>query len=91
MKIIAFSRRFWILTTAIVVFFTLIFVGQNLLHAWRIKRQIAVLEKEEELYLKNIERDSALVNQLRYDDYLEEYAREQYGMQRKGEEVFIIR
>lgn len=88
---IEFSRRFWWITTGIVVLFTLVFVGQNLLHVLSLKRDIAKLEGEEEAYLEKIERDSTLVNQLRYDDYLEEYAREQFGMQRTEEEVFIIK
>lgn len=88
---IEFSRRFWWITTGIVVLFTLVFVGQNLLHVLSLKRDIAKLEGEEEDYLEKIERDSTLVNQLRYDDYLEEYAREQFGMQRTEEEVFIIK
>ena len=88
---IEFSRRFWWITTGIVVLFTLVFVGQNLLHVLSLKRDIAKLEGEEEDSLEKIERDSTLVNQLRYDDYLEEYAREQFGMQRTEEEVFIIK
>lgn len=88
---IELSRRFWWITTGIVVLFTLVFVGQNLLHVFSLKRDIAKLESEEEAYLEKIERDSTLVNQLRYDDYLEEYAREQFGMQRTEEEVFIIK
>lgn len=88
---IELSRRFWILSTGIVVLFMLVFVGQNLLHVWELKRDIARLEEEEEQYREKITRDSTLVEQLNYDDYLEEYAREQYGMQRKEEEVFIIR
>ena len=85
------SRRFWWIATGIVVLFTLVFVGQNLLHVLSLKRDITKLEDEEEAYLEKIERDSTLVNQLRYDDYLEEYAREQFGMRRSTEEVFIIK
>ena len=88
---IELSRRCWWIATGIVVLFTLVFVGQNLLHVLSLKRDIAKLESEEEAYLEKIERDSTLVNQLRYDDYLEEYAREQFGMQRTEEEVFIIK
>ena len=88
---IELSRRFWWIATGIVVLFTLVFVGQNLLHVLSLKRDITKLEDEEEAYLEKIERDSTLVNQLRYDDYLEEYAREQFGLRRSTEEVFIIK
>ncbi|MBR5464205.1 MAG: septum formation initiator family protein [Alistipes sp.] len=88
---VEFSRRFWIITTVIIVFFTLIFIGQNLLHALAIKRDIALLETEQQAYREKIERDSSLVEQLRYDDYLEEYAREQFHMQHPDETVYIIK
>ncbi len=88
---ISFSRRFWVITTLIVVLFTLFFVGQNLLHALELKGDIARLEEEQEAYQQKIERDSTLVEQLRHDDYLEEFAREQFHMQRPEEEVFIIK
>ena len=88
---ITFSRRFWVITTLIVVLFTLFFVGQNLLHALELKSDIARLEEEQEAYQQKIERDSTLVEQLRHNDYLEEFAREQFHMQRPDEEVFIIK
>ena len=87
---IAFGRRFWITTTAIIVLFTLFFVGRNLLHVLRIKGEIADLEREEEHYRTRITADSSLVEQLRYDDYLEAYAREQFHMQRRDEKVYIV-
>ena len=34
---------------------------------------------------------STLLERLRYDDYLEEYARENYHMQRSDEHVYIIK
>lgn len=87
---ISFGRRFWITTTAIIVLFTLFFVGRNLLHVLRIKGEIADLEREEEHYRTRITTDSTLVEQLRYDDYLEAYAREQFHMQRPEEKVYIV-
>ena len=87
---IAFGRRFWITTTAIIVLFTLFFVGRNLLHVRRIKGEIADLDREEEHYRTRITADSTLVEQLRYDDYLEAYAREQFRMQRRDEKDYIV-
>ena len=84
------GRRFWIVTTAIILVFTVLLVGRNLLHTVRIRRQIAVLEREKALYEERIARDSALLERLRYDDYLEEYAREHYHMQRRNEHVYIL-
>lgn len=56
----------------------------------KIKGQINALLREELFYRERIAQDSALVEQLRYDDYLEEYARENYHMQRRDEHVYIV-
>ena len=85
-----FGRRFWITTTVIIILFTLFFVGRNLLHAIGIKGEIAALEREKSDYRSRIEADSALVEQLRYDDYLEEFAREHFRMQHPQEKVYVI-
>ena len=84
------GRKFWIAATAIIVVLTLFVVGRNALHAVKIKGQNNALLREELFYRERIAQDSALVEQLRYDDYLEEYARENYHMQRRDEHVYIV-
>ena len=86
-----FGRRFWIVTTAIILVFTVFVIGRHVVHAVKIKRQINALEREREFYRARIEQDSTLLERLRYDDYLEEYARENYHMQRSDEHVYIIK
>lgn len=85
------GKRFWVVTTAIIVVFTVFVVGRNLLHAVGIKREIAALEDKRDFYRTRIAQDSALIEQLRFDDYLEAYAREHYRMQRRDEHVYIIK
>lgn len=85
------GKRFWIVTTAMILVFTVFVVGRNLLHAVGIKRDIAALEAECTKYRAQIAEDSTLIERLRYDDYLEEYAREHYHMQRRDERVFIMK
>lgn len=84
------SRPFWIVLTVVVAVFTAFVVGRNLLHIWKIKRQLALLDREARTYREQIEADSTLLERLRYDDCLEEYARERYHMQRPGEKVYIL-
>ena len=84
---IRLGRRFWIAVTAVIVVVTLFVVGRNALHAVKIKTQINSLMREEIYYRERIARDSALIEQLQYDDYLEEYARENYHMQRRNEQA----
>lgn len=85
------GKRFWTILTAGLFIFTTLIVGRNLLHAIKIKRQINALEREERYYRNRIAQDSTLVEHLRYDDYLEEYARENFHMQRRDEQVYILK
>ena len=65
---IRLGRRFWIAVTAVIVVVTLFVVGRNALHAVKIKTQINSLMREEIYYRERIARDSALIEQLQYDD-----------------------
>lgn len=76
--------------TAAIFVLTAIVVGRNALHGIRIKRQINALTRERASYRTRIEQDSTLLERLRYDDYLEEYAREHYRMQRRDEHIYIL-
>ena len=73
------DKRFWVVITCIIVVFTIFIVGRNLLHAIEIRKDIAILEQ-----------DSTLLEELKYDDNLEQFARERYRMQRRGEKVYIV-
>lgn len=87
---IQLGRKFWMAATAVIVVLTTVVVGRNALHAFKIKRQINALERERERCRARIAQDSALLERLRYDDCLEEYARENYRMQRRNEHVYIV-
>ncbi len=84
------GKKGWMAVTGIVLFLTALVAGRNLLHAIRTKREIRALEREKQSYLEKIEQDSTLVEQLQYDDSLEEYARERFRMQRRDEQVYIV-
>ncbi len=84
------GRRFWIVATAVILVVTLFVVGRNAVHAVKIKGQIRALNREKEAYREKIVQDSTLLERLRYDDYLEEYARERYRMQRRDEQVYML-
>ena len=87
---IQLGRRFWIVLTSVIVVFSLFVIGRNAIHAVKIKRQINALEHERSFYVEKIALDSALLEQLRFNDYLEAYAREHYHMQRRDEHVYIL-
>ncbi len=68
----------------------LIVIIQNVRHSISIGAQIRELNREAELYQEAITKDSLLLEKIKFDEGLEEYARENYFMQRKGERLFII-
>ena len=76
------GRKFWIAATAIIVVLTLFVVGRNALHAVKIKGQINAMLREELFYRERIAQDSALVEQLRYDDYLARFGSPLYPLGR---------
>ncbi len=84
------TKPLWLILTATAIGFTAYVVGRNLIHIWKTSRRLTTLREEGEKYRLQIEADSTLIEQLRYDDYLEEYARERFNMQRRGERVYII-
>ncbi|MFI3292351.1 MAG: septum formation initiator [Rikenellaceae bacterium] len=85
-----FIHRIIVSATALVMLFMLFIIGRNMIHAMSIRGDIAVLEDEAEFYQSHITADSTLLEDLKYDDKLEKYAREHYRLQRRGERVFIM-
>ena len=83
--------NFWSGATLLIIVLTGWGAGSSLIHTLKLRRQIRVLEREKALYEEKIARDSALIEQLKQDDFLEQYAREHFHMQRKGEKVYIIK
>ncbi|MEG1404996.1 MAG: septum formation initiator family protein [Alistipes sp.] len=86
-----FGRKSWIVATIVILIFTVFVVGRNLLQAVKRRREIGVLEQERDRYQQRIDQDSTLIEHLKYDDYLEEYARENFHMQRADEHVYIVK
>ena len=84
------GKKFWIGATLLIVILTLSVVGRNVVHAIRIKRQINALEREKAAYQARIAEDSTLLEHLRYDEYLEESAREQYRLQYADDRVYLL-
>ncbi len=84
------GERFWITLTTVIILFTLFIIGRNLVTVVKVYHRIHLLEREKELYEKRIAEDSTLLEKLQYDEYLEQYAREHYHMQRRNEDVYIM-
>lgn len=79
-----------LLITIAVIAFTLFVIGRTCLTIIRTYAAIHRLEAERDGYLQSIAEDSTLIKHLQYDEYLEQYAREHYHMQRRNDHVYII-
>ncbi len=83
-------HRMIVAITAMIMLFMLFVIGRNMIHALSIRGDISALEYEAEFYRDHIQSDSTLLEELKFDDKLEKYAREHYRMQRRGERVYVI-
>ena len=73
----------WRLLTAAVFLFMFFLIGRTCIQIIRTYAEIHRLNTEKEA-------DSLLIERLKYDDFLEQYARENFHMQRRNEHVYII-
>ena len=85
------SLLFWRIITIVISALTLFFIIQSAWSIIRSKREINRLTRLHNQYKKQIEADSTIIHRLQYDEYLEQYARERYNMQRENEQVYKIK
>ena len=80
----------WRIILVSVVMLGIILIGRPLFWLIRTSIEIRELNKERAIYETSIRRDSLLIENLKNDEFLEQYAREKYFMQGKSEQVFIV-
>ncbi len=84
------DRRLWIITIALFVLLLAVFDKNNLWDRRKLKSQIFKLEQQRDYYLDRIREDSTLLENLKDDAFLEQYAREHYLMKRDGEQIYVL-
>ena len=84
------SKYLWLGATAVIFIYTAVVTVRNLVIIVRVDSRIARLEKQYDLYRGRIDQDSTLLEQLKYDEYLEQFAREKFHMQRANENIYIV-
>jgi cell division protein FtsB len=68
------------------------FDDHNLINRWQTQRKIRELQKEYDYYQNEIKANKEKIKRLQTDiDYLEKFARENYHMKAKDEDIFIIK
>lgn len=84
------SRKIWKGIAAVIFVYTAVLTVRNLITVFKVEHRIGRLKEQEELYRQRIEQDSTLLERLNYDEYLEQYAREKFHMQRSDEHVYVM-
>lgn len=90
-KIPAFLRNKYFLTLTIFVVWILLLDTNNLIDRYRQITELRRLKQEKEYLTRKIEEDRKKLLELKTDDdNLEKFAREQYRMKSKDEDLYII-
>lgn len=84
------SSRIWFGVTAVIFIYTAVLTVRNLVTFIKTEHRISRLEEQRNHYQNRIREDSTILEQLKYDEYLERYARERYHMQRPNEYIYIV-
>ena len=85
------DRRLWLITIAEFILVITVFDKNNLIEAWRLKQKINELEAQKDYYQNKITEDSTILENLKDDRFLEQYAREHYLMKREDETIYLLK
>ena len=81
----------YVLTISVFAIWMLFFDQNNAVDRIKMSSEINQLEEDREYYLEQIQKDSTRFHELTTDqDNLEKYAREQFYMKKKQEDVFVV-
>lgn len=82
----------YILVLVVFFAFVIFFDNHSLLLRWKTQQKLRLLEKELEYFQGEIKTNKAKIKKLETDnEYLEKFAREEYMMKQKDEDIFIIK
>ena len=86
----AILTNIYILILTVFVVWMIFFDTNSLLIHLELKREIKKLEKQKEFLEEEIAKDKEVIDRLSDPEELEKFAREQYYLKRKNEEIYII-
>lgn len=89
-KIVKFIGNKYFIILLFFVVWMLFFDENSYLNHHELNKEIDKLEDANKYFKKEIETDSKVIDNLNNPDSLERYAREEYKMKRKNEDIFII-
>ena len=80
----------YILVLTVFVIWMVFFDTNSLLIHMELKKEIKKLEKQKEFLRSEIDRDKQILEKLSDPEELEKFAREQYYLKKKDEEIYLI-
>ncbi len=84
------KNKLWIITLVVFVVLITFLDSSSILDKIQLNSEISKLKAQKSYYLDRIAEDSAIMNNLKDDDFLERYGRENCFMRKKGEIIYII-
>ncbi len=91
-QIPSFLKNKYIIASFAVFIWLLFFDNNNFFQQYRFSQDIKRLQREKAYYIKEIEKDSIMRQELRENpEALEKFAREQYYLKKEGEDIFIVK
>ena len=89
-KIVKFITNKYVIILLFFIVWMLFFDENSYLNHRELNKEIEKLDNANEYYKKQIEADNKIIKNLNNPDSLEKYAREEYKMKKKDEEIFLI-
>lgn len=80
----------YVLVLTVFVIWMTFFDTNSLLIHLELRREIKKLEKQKEFLQEEIDKDKKVIERLSDPEELEKFAREQYYLKKKDEEIYII-
>lgn len=89
-KWFALASNIYVLVLTVFVIWMLFFDTNSLLIHLELRKEIRKLEKQQEFLREEIARDRKIIEKLSDPEELEKFAREEYYLKRKNEEIYLI-
>lgn len=84
------TKKIWQISMAVVIIYTAFLTLRNLYTVVTVKHRMSSLKDLREQFQARITEDSTMLERLNYDEYLEQYARERFHMQKPNEYIYIM-
>lgn len=89
-KWFAVISNVYVLVLTVFVIWMLFFDTNSVLIHLELRKQIKKLEKQQEFLREEIAKDKQVIEKLSDPEELEKFAREQYYLKKKNEEIYLI-